>query len=286
MTIKDFIKFGDIVKSYGIAHRLTKLKYARPKRFNAIPPHSFPLTLGHPVLRNISSPINFDSPEDMEHLSAFQAATQNFKEEASGIAAPQLGLNKRIIGLWQNTDFNEDGGPETSEKSVWKIYANPRIIGRMPEMGHSHEACLSIGRGLIGIVPRNQNIIIEAYDVDIQEMITREVSAPDSYIMQHEIDHLDGILFIDKVDTYQEKSSKYPMLFNPHYLENETFGSGPDSLLYKEKITINLINNINYYVLAFVLGVYASDIWETIREKMIYVVTGKNPEKQYRESNQ
>ena len=35
----------------------------------------------------------------MEHLSAFQAAAQNFKEEASGIAAPQLGLNKRIVGM-------------------------------------------------------------------------------------------------------------------------------------------------------------------------------------------
>ena len=108
--------------------------------------------------------------------------------------------------------------------------------------------------------------------------------------MQHEIDHLDGILFIDKVDTHEEKSSKYPMLFNPHYLENETFGSGPDSNLYKEKMSTNITKNINYYALAFVLGIYASDIHEKIYGTIYTLTSGEklvkqNPEKQYRESN-
>ena len=108
-------------------------------------------------------------------------------ENGIGIAAPQIGAHKRIIIV-------DDGkGPAA--------YVNPEIIARSIRKGHFiEEGCLSVP-GIWGYVTRHKAVRVRALTRD-GERVTLKVKDLPSVIFQHEIDHLDGILFIDKADTY------------------------------------------------------------------------------------
>lgn len=108
-------------------------------------------------------------------------------ENGIGIAAPQIGAHKRVIIV-------DDGhGP--------KVYVNPEIIGRSIRTGHYiEEGCLSVP-GIWGYVTRHKIVKVRALNCDGKKVIMK-VKDLASIIFQHEIDHLDGILFIDKADTY------------------------------------------------------------------------------------
>ena len=109
-----------------------------------------------------------------------------------GMAFPQLGLLKRIFVIASELD---DG------KFEEYIIINPRIISQSEEMIYvgEGEGCLSVNREVEGIVPRHARITIEYYDFEGNKktMRAREDLA---IAFQHEIDHLNGILFVDKID--------------------------------------------------------------------------------------
>lgn len=108
-------------------------------------------------------------------------------ENGIGIAAPQVGVHKRIIIV-------DDGAGHTA-------YVNPEITARSIRKGHYfEEGCLSVP-GIWGYVTRHKAVKVQALDREGHRIV---VKAKDllSVIFQHEIDHLDGILFIDKADTY------------------------------------------------------------------------------------
>ena len=109
-----------------------------------------------------------------------------------GMSAVQIGILKRWFVI-----------VEEQEDKTFKNYffANPKIISNSTakiyvEQG---EGCLSVNRVVIGIVPRYARVTVEAYDINGNkfEMRLREDLA---VCIQHEIDHLNGILFIDKID--------------------------------------------------------------------------------------
>lgn len=100
-----------------------------------------------------------------------------------GIAAPQVGLSSRVIVV-----APEDVRP--------MALINPVIVKQEGEQV-SEEGCLSIP-GLYGMVKRAQYVEVEALDRRGRE-ITLELEGRPAVIVQHEIDHLDGVLFIDKV---------------------------------------------------------------------------------------
>lgn len=109
-----------------------------------------------------------------------------------GMSAVQIGILKRWFVI-----------VEEQEDKTFKNYffANPKIISNSTakiyvEQG---EGCLSVNREVIGIVPRYARVTVEAYDINGNkfEMRLREDLA---VCIQHEIDHLNGILFIDKID--------------------------------------------------------------------------------------
>ncbi len=103
-----------------------------------------------------------------------------------GLAAPQIGIHKRIIIIETKT------GPE--------VFVNPKIIRRSIWHTTSEEGCLSIP-GVYGQVKRNKSVTIKAKDRHGHKM-KRKVGGMEAIIFQHEIDHLDGILFIDRVINY------------------------------------------------------------------------------------
>nr|MBP3258975.1 peptide deformylase [Bacilli bacterium] len=109
-----------------------------------------------------------------------------------GLAFPQLGINKRIIVIvheYEEGKFNN------------YVYVNPEIVSESEEMiaADVGEGCLSVNREVEGHVPRHARVTVEGLDIDgnPQRIRAREELA---IAFQHEIDHLDGILFYDRID--------------------------------------------------------------------------------------
>jgi len=109
-----------------------------------------------------------------------------------GMAFPQLGLLKRIFVIALVHD------DETVEEH---IICNPKIISQSEEMIYvgEGEGCLSVNREVEGIVPRHARVTVEYYDFDGNKKTIR-VREDIAVAFQHEIDHLNGILFVDKID--------------------------------------------------------------------------------------
>lgn len=109
-----------------------------------------------------------------------------------GLAFIQLGIKKRIFVIVYEKDDNEF---ETY------VVINPRLLSNSEELVYiaEGEGCLSVNREVCGIVPRYARINIEYYDEEGNKHIKR-MREELSVAFQHEMDHLDGILFVDKID--------------------------------------------------------------------------------------
>ena len=119
-------------------------------------------------------------------------AEKNNIRAGMGLAFPQLGILKRIFVISYK---NDDG---TFEEH---IVINPEIISNSEEKIYVEEGegCLSVNRAVDGIVPRYARVTVEYNDIDGNKISIR-VREEMSVAFQHEIDHLNGILFVDKID--------------------------------------------------------------------------------------
>ncbi len=109
-----------------------------------------------------------------------------------GLAFPQLGIHKRIIVIVHEV-----------EENVFDNYVviNPKIVSNSVEMISAEvgEGCLSVNRDVEGHVPRHARVTIKGFDEDGNEIKIRAREEL-SIAFQHEIDHLEGILFYDRID--------------------------------------------------------------------------------------
>jgi len=110
-----------------------------------------------------------------------------------GLAAPQIGVSKRIILV--------DVGFDCEKKAIGelKAYINPCIIWTSSELQREMEGCYSVDKRVIGHVTRPKQIKVVAYD-RAANLIEVEYSGVAATIFQHEIDHLEGIRFPDRID--------------------------------------------------------------------------------------
>lgn len=108
-----------------------------------------------------------------------------------GMAAVQLGIPKRYLTIV----YEVENGFETY------VVINPKIVSNSAEMIYVEdgEGCLSVNREVDGIVPRYARVTIEGYDMDGNPIRIRAREEL-AIAFQHEIDHLNGILFTDKID--------------------------------------------------------------------------------------
>jgi peptide deformylase len=114
------------------------------------------------------------------------------EESGVGLAGPQIGVMRRIIVIHVPEAYGDEKQPEVSMTLI-----NPEIVkaqGR--EFGP--EACLSIP-GWVGDVPRAERITVKAMDLNNRE-VRLKAHGILARILQHEVDHLDGILYIDRVE--------------------------------------------------------------------------------------
>lgn len=109
-----------------------------------------------------------------------------------GLAFPQLGINERIIVIvHEYSDGKFDN----------YVMVNPKIVSTSNEMiaAEAGEGCLSVNRDVDGHIPRYARVTVEGYDVDGNKIRVRAREEL-AIAFQHEIDHLNGILFYDRID--------------------------------------------------------------------------------------
>ena len=142
------------------------------------------------------TPVELKSRE-LKMLTAKMLATlRSPKQDGVGIAAPQVGVSKRIIWLQR---LDKEGGP-------FECYLNIRIDSLFGDIGKGSEGCLSVPP-MRGLVPRYTSAIVSYIHPETLLPQKDTVTGYTAVIFQHECDHLDGILYIDKADTVYVSSS-------------------------------------------------------------------------------
>lgn len=143
------------------------------------------------TLRRKSAPMveGIERADDYETLRRRMLATvQDSENTGVGIAAPQVGILRRMIAVQR---FDKPGEP-------FEIYLNPKIVEYSAETAPGREGCLSIP-DRSGEVKRAQRITLRYRDEQFAERLER-ISGFTAVIFQHEIDHLDGILYTDRME--------------------------------------------------------------------------------------
>jgi peptide deformylase len=155
----------------------------------------------HPALHDIAmeiTPEEFTDGTVTKMLKGMRQAIKTYKVNgftAVAIAAPQIGVAKRMFII-------EDQSSE-GERLPTVIAINPRIIKASKKSKVVGEGCLSV-KDRYGLVNRSTNVTLEATDEN-GDLFTRGAGGLLAQIMQHECDHLDGILFVDKAEKIVEK---------------------------------------------------------------------------------
>lgn len=150
------------------------------------------------VLRSSSTDLSLAALQSDEYdkLAELMVATVTHpSQDGVGIAAPQVGINRRIVAVQR---FDKEGEP-------FEVYPNIRIVWASDSLATGPEGCLSVPDRR-GDVLRSQEIVIEYADMkaassakDTIPMVRDTVSGFSAVIFQHEIDHLEGILYIDRL---------------------------------------------------------------------------------------
>lgn len=148
------------------------------------------------ILRTTSVEVNLKKINSKKIQNIVQELFDYSKtqSDSAGISAVQLGYLQRVFIVEPKVFDPKKTGIQIKKKDC--VFINPKIIKNSKKTRDFEEGCLSV-RGLYGTVARFKNISIEYYNLQ-GEKITRGAGGILSIIFQHEIDHLDGILFIDK----------------------------------------------------------------------------------------
>jgi peptide deformylase len=147
----------------------------------------------NPILRAKSEPV---APAEIRRLrsTARQMAKLMYKSQGCGLAAPQVGLGKRLLVI-DITPPDEDG--KVTEKDP-TFFINPVVKRLWGEQKVSDEGCLSIP-GIQIPLERFNNIEVEALDLD-GEPFTLEAEGFYARALQHELDHLEGMTMFERLD--------------------------------------------------------------------------------------
>lgn len=172
---------------------------------------------GHPTLREVAKEVTLPpSDEDKETLSQMIQYVINSQDpEISekyglrpgiGLAAPQINVSKRMIAIHV-----------VDEKGNQHSYAlfNPKIVSHSIEQSYltSGEGCLSVDRAVPGFVPRYARIRVKATSLEGKNIDIR-LRGLLSIVFQHEIDHLNGVMFYDHINgdhPFQEPENAVPV---------------------------------------------------------------------------
>lgn len=162
------------------------------------------LTEPNSILRQRSKEIDPSKILSKEIKDAIQDMKETLavSEDGIGIAAPQIGIPYRIFIVSEESKHIEN--KERPERTDWKnfVYINPVITKFSTKKTEAVEGCLSVPKKY-GLVKRPEKISVEAYD-ETGKKISHGAAKFFARVIQHEMDHLDGVLFIDKASRFIE----------------------------------------------------------------------------------
>ncbi len=144
-----------------------------------------------PVLREPAAPVG--AVDDSVRQLARDMAETMYDAPGVGLAAPQVGVQRRVLVY------------RVSEEDELHTLINPVIVSSSGELIED-EGCLSIP-GLAYPVARAQNVSVRALDLEGNEL-TYDASDMEARVIQHEVDHLDGVLFIDRIEKSLQREAR------------------------------------------------------------------------------
>jgi peptide deformylase len=165
---------------------------------------------GARVLREKAAPIAKKDIGSKELNSLIKKMKDVLAKEEFGvaIAAPQVGESIRLFVIAEKAfkDDTKEGTEKKDETTKHLVYINPEITRLSRKKHEMSEGCLSV-RGVYGNVVRHEKASIKALDEN-GKPFTYHASDLIAHIFQHEVDHLDGILFIDKAVSLQDEATE------------------------------------------------------------------------------
>ncbi len=152
--------------------------------------------VGNEHLRQIAQPVETITPRIEKLIQSLIATAES--ANGVGIAAPQLCQDDRVFIVASRPTPRYPQAPLMTPKAM----INPEIIASSPKMSKDWEGCLSVP-GRRGLVPRHQWVQVEYLNTKgtIERTILHDFVAR---IFQHELDHLDGIIFLDRIESSQD----------------------------------------------------------------------------------
>ena len=167
---------------------------------------------GNPTLRQVAEDVTFPlSDEDQilgEKMLQFLHHSQDpvMAEKMGlrggvGLAAPQLDISKRIIAVLVPNPEDAEGNPPSQAYSLEEVMYNPKIISHSVQEAAlaDGEGCLSVDREVPGLVIRHARVTVQ-YQDKTGETKRLKLKGYNSIVVQHEIDHTNGIMFYDRID--------------------------------------------------------------------------------------
>ena len=142
-----------------------------------------------PALRVKAEPFKPGDVDDCVRELAENMAETMYDEPGIGLAATQVGVARRLLVM--DLDWSEDGERRP------RVLLNPEIVAREGEAVSEEEGCLSVP-DFKADVERDAHVRVVARTLDWEE-VEFDVTGLESFCFQHEIDHLDGVLFIDRI---------------------------------------------------------------------------------------
>lgn len=167
---------------------------------------------GHPTLRAVAEEVALPlSDEDVilgEKMMQFLRHSQDpvMAEKMGlragvGLAAPQLNVSRRIIAVLVPNLEDEEGNPPSEAYSLQEIMYNPKIVAHSVQNAAlaDGEGCLSVDRVVEGYVVRHARVTVEYTDKH-GETKRLKLKGYNAIVVQHEIDHINGVMFYDRIN--------------------------------------------------------------------------------------
>ena len=167
---------------------------------------------GNPTLRAVAEDVTFPLSDQeiilgekmMQFLHHSQDPVMAEKlglRGGVGLAAPQLDISKRIIAVLVPNPEDADGNPPKEAYSLQEVMYNPKVVAHSVQdaaLGDG-EGCLSVDRNVPGYVVRHARVTVEYFTKDGEKKRTK-LKGYNSIVVQHEIDHTNGIMFYDRIN--------------------------------------------------------------------------------------
>jgi peptide deformylase len=155
------------------------------------------IQLGCPALRRLASPVDDPGSPEVQGLIDDLIATL-MDSGGVGIAAPQVNVPLRLFIIVSRSDPGHGEAPDLEPM----VIINPEIIARSPEVVKGWEGCLSVP-GIRGLVPRHKSVTLR---YTTREGIREEQEFLDlaARICQHEYDHLEGLTYLDRLESVKD----------------------------------------------------------------------------------